>query len=121
MSQGSCSCIGVCAATRVGWEVIVGITVHDKVSNLTQRGVDNGKLIHELRDRFGTICRQEGINDSEVGGMVEFKFKRCYKIPRASHEATLGCLRIQQFKSIKHCVLLPPLTVDMMTAAKTRV
>lgn len=99
----------------------VGVTVHDMMSNLRQRGADGRQLRHELRARFGTICRQEGINDSKVGGMVEFKFKRCYKIPRASHEETLGGVIIEQLQSSERRKMLPPLTIDTMTVARTRV
>lgn len=79
MSQGSQPCIGGCATTQVGWEVTVGVTVHEKRSNLRQKGARGGQLRHELRDTFQMICRQEGINDSKVGGRDEFKFKICYK------------------------------------------
>jgi len=96
MSQGPRPHRGGCAATRLGWEVTIGVIVHDKISNLRQRGAGSRKLRHELRARFGTIYRQKGINDSKLGGMVEFKFKRCYKTPRASHETKLGCLRVEK-------------------------
>ena len=33
-AQGSHPCIGGCAAARVGWEVTIGIIVHDEMSNL---------------------------------------------------------------------------------------
>jgi len=75
--------------------VIVDVTVHEKRSNLRQKGAGGGPLRQELRARFGTICHQEGINDSEVEGMVEFKFKHYCKIPWGSLEATLGCLRFE--------------------------
>lgn len=101
--------------------MIVGVTVHDKRSNLRQKGAGGGQLRHELRARFGTIYHQEGINESEVRGRVEFKFKRCYNTPRASYKTTLGCLRIEQVQSIKHCVLLQSSSVDIMTPARTRV
>ena len=106
----------------------VGVTVHDKITNLRQRGAGSRKLRHELRARFGTICCQEGINDSKVGGMVEFKFKGCYKTLRASHEATLGCFRFEQLQSIECRALLPPLSmrqnisrVNTMTTTRPRV
>jgi len=81
---------------RVGYTVVwVGLEVtHDKISNLRQRGLGGGQLRHELRARFGMIYHQEGINDSKVGGMLKFKFKRCYKTLGASHKTTLSCLRI---------------------------
>lgn len=79
----------------VDWEITIGITVHDEMSNLKQKGLGDGKLRHKLRTRFGMICCQECINDSEVGGAVEFKFKRRYKTPRTSHETTLVHLRFE--------------------------
>jgi len=101
--------------------VTIGVTVHDKRSNLRKKGAGDGQLRHELRARFGTICCQEGINDLEVGGIFDFKFKRCYKIPRDSLGATLGCVRIEQLQSSEHCVLLPPLTINMIMTARIRV
>lgn len=41
------------------------------------------------------ICLQEGTVDSDMEGMDDFKFKRYYKIPWGSCEATLGCLRFE--------------------------
>ena len=75
MSQGLRSHVRSCAAARVGWEVTVDVTVHEKRSNLRQKGAGGETLREELRARFRTIYHQEGINDSEVEGMVEFKFK----------------------------------------------
>ena len=106
---------------RLRYKVTVGVIVRDKRSNLRQKGAGEEKLRHELRARFQMICFQEGIDGSKVGGMVEFKFKRYYKIPRTSLEATLGCVRIEQLQSSEHHVLLPPLTIYMMTATRTRV
>jgi len=76
MVQGSCPCTGGCTVTWVNWEVIIGITIHDEMSNLRQKGAGSGQLRQELRARFRMIYHQEGINDSEVGGAVKFKFKR---------------------------------------------
>jgi len=120
-TQGSWLHIGSCAAAQVGWEVTVGVIVHDKRSNLRQKGAGNGQLRHELRTRFWTIYRQGSINDVEVGGRVEFKFKGCYKTFRASSKVALGCLRIEQAQIIECRVLLPSSSVDTMTAARTRV
>ena len=95
MSQGSRSRMGGCAAARVGWEVTVGITVHDGMSDLRQKGADDGHLRHKLRTRFGMICCQESINEPKLRGTVEFKFKKRYKIKRAAQQTTLGHLRIE--------------------------
>lgn len=53
-------------------------------------------LRHKLRARFGEICCQESIDGLELGGMIEFEFKRCYKTPGASHETTLIHFRFRQ-------------------------
>lgn len=55
-SQGSRLHIGDCAATRVGLEVTIGVTVHENMSNLRQIRVGGNQLTHELRAIFGTIC-----------------------------------------------------------------
>jgi len=80
-------------AARVGWEVIVGVTVHDGISDLRQKGVGGRNLRHKLRARFRAIYCEERNDDSELGGTVGFEFKRCYKTPRASHVTTLVHLR----------------------------
>jgi len=59
----------------------VGVTIHDKRSNLRQKGVGHRKLRNELRTRFGTICHQEGINDAEVGGGSNSNSKDTIKPP----------------------------------------
>lgn len=87
---------GGCAAAWVGWEVTVGVTILDKMSDLRQKGVGGGHLRHELRARFGSMCRQERIDEPELEGIVEFEFKRRYKTPGASHETTLVRLRFEQ-------------------------
>lgn len=111
MSQGSRLRIGGCAATRVGWEVTVGVTFHDEMSNLSQKGVGGRKLRHELRARFGMICCQECINDSKVGGKVELKFKRHYKTPNTHHKTTPGYLRFEHLQSIECQEILPSLSM----------
>ena len=111
MSQGLRPRMGGFTATQVGWEVTIGVTIHDGMSELRQKGAGGGYLRHELRTRFGTICQQESINDSELGAMVEFKFKRCYKTPRASHEIKLVHLRFEQLRraqSVEHRAIFEP-------------
>lgn len=46
MSQGSCPRIGGCAATRVGWEVTLDVTVHDKMS--MSRQIEESGLAHHF-------------------------------------------------------------------------
>ena len=57
--------------------------------------MDGKQLRHKVKIRFGTICHQSHINESNMGGMVEFEFKRAYKSQVALHRTTLGILRIQ--------------------------
>jgi len=56
-SQGSRPCIRGYAATQVGWEVTIVVTLHEERSNLRQKGAGRGQLRHELRMRFWTIYR----------------------------------------------------------------
>ena len=69
----------------------VEVTVHEKRSNLRQKGAGSGLLTRELRARFRMIYRQEGIVDSDMEGMAEFKFKSYHKIPWGSCGMTIGC------------------------------
>lgn len=79
MTHGSHSRTGDYATTRIGWKVIVGVTIHDRMSNLRKRGVDDGQLIHGVITRFEMICSQYSINEPEKGGTVEFEFWQAYK------------------------------------------
>ena len=96
LSQGSCLRTWDCVAVQVGWEVTVGVTVHDGMSDLRQKGAGDGHLRCELREIFGTIYRQERIGGPELGGIVEFEFKRLYKTLGSSHKTTLVHLRFEQ-------------------------
>ena len=78
--------MGGCVVTWVGWEVTVGITIHDMMSNLRQKGAGSGHLRHELRARFEAICCQESIDGLELGETVGFEFKRGYKTPGANQQ-----------------------------------
>ena len=102
-TQGLRPCTGGYAATQVGWEITIGVTVHDEMPNLRQKGAGSENLRHELRARFGAICCQESIDGPELGGTVRFEFKRCYKTPRANHETTLVHLSLSS--SLEHKVL----------------
>ena len=73
-----------CIAMWVGWEVTVGIVVHEGMSDLRPNGAGGGYLRQELWARFQKIFYQENIDGPKLGGTAEFKFKRCYKTPRAS-------------------------------------
>jgi hypothetical protein len=72
-----------------------------------------GHLRRDLWARFGKICRQESINEPELGGTVEFKFKKHYKIQRATQQTTLGHLRIERLSralSVVSRALIEPLS-----------
>jgi len=84
-----------CAATQVGWEVTVGVTVHDGMSGLRPNGASDRHLRQQLWARFQKICHQESIDGPELGGMVEFELKIHYKTLGDSHETTLFHLRLE--------------------------
>ena len=79
--------MGGSVAARVGQKVIVEVTIHD--------GMLDRHLRHDLWERSGKICRQGSINEPDFGGAIEFKFKRHYKLQRATQQTTLGHLRIE--------------------------
>ena len=95
MSQGSHARTGGCTSTLVCWEVTIGITVQDGMSDLRKKGAGGEHLRHELRVIFGTICCQESIDGPKLRGTVKFEFKRHYKTPGASHERALVHLRFE--------------------------
>ncbi len=73
----------------------VCVTVHDKMSNLRKGGAGDGQLRHAVRTGFGTIYCEYSINGPNMGGMVEFEFKKAYKSQVAIQRTTLSVLRIQ--------------------------
>ena len=87
------------------------VTVHDKMSNLRQKGAGARQLRHKVKIGFGMICHQEGTNDSEMEGMTEFKSKCYYKIPWGSFQASLGFSRIDVEQSSESQATLPPVNV----------
>lgn len=82
MVQGSCPHMGGCAAMRVNWEVIIGVTVHDKMSNLRKKGAGDRQLRHELRARFGTICTKNALMTKKWGEQSNSNSKYSIKLPR---------------------------------------
>lgn len=110
MSQGSRPCTEGCAAAQIGYEVTVGVTVHDKMVELRQNGVGSRQLRQQLWTIFWQICHQRSIDGPDFGGTVAFEFDKRYKIARASHKTTLGHLRFEQLKSIEHRVILEPVS-----------
>ena len=73
----------------------VEVIVQNGMINLRSNGVGNEHLRHGLWEIFGKICRQESISAPKFGGMVEFEFKRFYKMQGATQQTTLGDLRIE--------------------------
>lgn len=69
---------------RVGWKMTIVVIIHDVMLDLRTKGADDMQLRRSLWERFGKIFRQGRINESDMGGTIEFKFKRCYKIQRAA-------------------------------------
>ena len=89
MSQGSRPRIEGNAATLVGWEVIVGVTVHDKMSDLRPNGVGGGNLRQKLWARFGKIYHQETIDGLKWGERLNLNSKGAIKFKGLSSEQHL--------------------------------
>jgi len=77
---------------RVGPKVTVGVTIHNGMLYLRPNGAGGRNLRHNLWKIFGKIFRQRSINDLDLGGTVEFKFKRHYKLKRVVQQTTLSLL-----------------------------
>lgn len=88
-AQGGLHC------THVGWKVTILVTVHDVMLDLRPNGVGDRNLRRTLWVRIGKIFRQVSINESDLGGMVEFKFKRRHQLQRATQQTKLDHLRIK--------------------------
>ena len=65
-----------CDATWTRRKVIVGVTIYDGMLNLRSNGVGDEHLRCDLWAIFWKICCQERINEPDLGGTVEFKFKK---------------------------------------------
>ena len=74
-----------CTAAWIDKQVTVGVTIHDKMSKLRQKGAGGRKIRFELRATFGTIYPKSRINDSNKGGMAEFEFQQAYKSQLVIH------------------------------------
>lgn len=104
-------------ATWVGQKVTVEVTIHDGMLDLRPNGVGDRQLRHDLWARFGKICCEGNINELDLGGTVEFKFKKCYKIQMVSQQTTLGHLRIQRLSRVLIVVsraLIKPLSSQVL-------
>ena len=95
MSQGPRQCKDSCAVAWVGWKVTVIVTIHDVMLGLRPNGAGGKHLRQTLWARFLKIYRQLTINGPNVGGTVELKFKRRYKLQRDVQQTTLGNLRTE--------------------------
>jgi len=84
-------------AARVGWKVIVIVTIHNVMLGLRPNGVGGRHLRRTLWARFGIIYYQGSINGPDLEGTVEFEFKMNYKLQRDAQQTTLGHLRIELF------------------------
>lgn len=74
----------------------VEVTIHDGMLDLRPNGAGDGHLRHDLWARFGKIYHQSSFNEPDLGGTVEFKFKKCYKLQGAAQQTILGHLRIER-------------------------
>ena len=73
----------------------VAITVHDKMSELWQKGVVGRQLRYEVRARFGMIYHRSNINEPEKDGIVKFEFQQAYISQRGIHQKNCGIWRIK--------------------------
>ena len=89
MSQGLRPRKGGCATERVGWKVTVVVNIHDVMLDLRPNAAGGRHLRCALWERFGKICHQGSINGPNLGGTIEFKFKRAYKLQRTAQYKTL--------------------------------
>ena len=80
MSQGLRQRKGSYDATQVGWNMTVIVTIHNVMLGLRSNGAGDRHLRRILWVRFLEIYRQSSINGLNMGGMVEFEFKRPYKL-----------------------------------------
>ena len=87
---------GGCTTTQVGWKVTIEVTIHDVILQLRPNGVGDRHLRRDLWARFGKIYCQASISEPDLGGIVEFKFTRQYKLQGATQQEKLGHLRIEQ-------------------------
>lgn len=67
----------------------VGITIHDKMSNLRPNGVGGGNLRHELWERFWKIYHQRSINGLKLGERSNSNSKGAIKLKGIASEQHL--------------------------------
>lgn len=83
-------------AAQVGQKVTVEVTIHNVMLDLRPYEGGGRHLRHDLLVRFGKICGQGSINEFDLGGTIEFEFKRHYKLQRFSQQKKLRHLWIEQ-------------------------
>ena len=72
------------ATTQVGQKVTIEVTIHDGILDLRPNAVGGKHLRLDLWARFGKICCEGTINEPDLGGTVELKFKKHYKLQGAT-------------------------------------
>jgi len=72
-------------------EVTIAITIHDKVSQLQQKGASGAQLRYDIRAR--TIYYRYTVNAPEKEGMAEFEFQYTYKSQGGTHRIIGGIIR----------------------------
>ena len=80
---------------RVSQKVTIEVTIHDGMLDLRPNRAGDRHIRHNLWERFRKIYYQGSINELYLGGVVEFKFKKRYKLQRDAQRTTLGHLRIE--------------------------
>ena len=81
-------------SVQVHQKVTVKVIFHDLMVRLWPNGAGGRHIRRNLWIRFLKIYRQSSINGPNVGGLVEFEFKRRYKLQVAIQQKTLGNLKI---------------------------
>jgi len=89
-----------CTAAWVGQKVTIEVTIHDGMLDLRPNGTGSEHIRRNLWAIFGKIYYQESINGPELGGTIEFEFKRHYKTKRAMQQTIVGHLRIERLSRV---------------------
>jgi len=93
--------------------VTVTVIIHDGMLILRPNGVGDRHLRQTLWAIFLKIYRKSSINVPNMGELVKFKFKRCYKLQRDIQQTTLGNLRAELLCAQK---LMNPDLFDLLKA-----
>lgn len=68
------------AATRVGWEVTIGVTIHDRMSNLRPNRVGGGHSRHALWARFEKSATKKAFMARNWGEWLNLNSKGTIKL-----------------------------------------